>query len=510
MLQFRIVLKIVLPLTLALFTIATISIYSLYYIVEDNISKQSLKAFNSVSLAYEHIISQDTYLMESLIEELEKDAEIIKLFKEGNKKLLFKSLNQKFSKYKTRHEITHFYIHNINQTNFLRVHNENLHSDKITRVTLQNAAKNLSTSSGVEFGIYHNLTLRVVLPWFVDEKLIGFIEMGKDIDKLSPKLHAMIQSDIIFTIKKKYIPKEHFLIWKNRHKENKFYKAMNNYYVIDSTITTIGPLLQKLLDHNSKSDNHFIVNANKKYFINSQSNLDISGKHIGKICVLHDVSKEYDFLYALIFKITIIVLILLILVIAYYTRYIKLNEIAINRAYKQIQKLSITDTMTNLYNKNHYLDNGQKQFNQAMRRNTFLSFILIDTDNFKKYNDQYGHIKGDDVLISIAASMKNIFQRATDISYRVGGEEFLIISEDESLENGFQRALLLCENIEKLEIEHIHNNNFNSITVSIGVITQKVNSNTSIIQLYDNADKALYKAKKTGKNRVIFFNSLEK
>jgi diguanylate cyclase (GGDEF)-like protein len=132
----------------------------------------------------------------------------------------------------------------------------------------------------------------------------------------------------------------------------------------------------------------------------------------------------------------------------------------------------------------------------------YVSFILIDADNFKKYNDNYGHLKGDDVLKAIAKKVKETFKRDNDFCYRVGGEEFLVVSSSDNIDNGLDMARKLCKNIEDLNIEHKYNADFGKITASIGVSTKKVTHSLKIEQLYNEADKALYKSKENGRNQV--------
>lgn len=501
----NIVFKIILPLLLGLFLIAVVSIYANFFLLQKQISKKSNETFDSISILLDTIIQQDTDLMLGLIEQLEKDEKIITLFKSKKREELYKYLEDTYKSYEQRYDITHFYIHKVNKQNFLRVHNIKTHSDFINRVTLNNASKTSQYSSGIEFGISHNLTLRVVMPWRVDGVLLGYIELGKEVDKFTPRLTEFVNADIIFTIKKSLISSENFDKWKSNDNRNRHYEIMDNFYVIDSTISILEDELQKHLDKDENSYNQYIENDNKKYFINTRPFLDINRNEVGHINILIDVSEDYKFLYELIFNVSSIVFILILCLVIYYYKFLQKKEDELKSVYLQMHKVSISDALTELYNKRYYLNNAPKQIKKASRYNRYISFVLIDIDNFKKYNDNYGHLLGDKVLHDIAGVLKDVFKRSTDCCYRVGGEEFLIISESDDKENGLHMSELLLKAITKLQIDHFYNESFNVITVSIGVYTCEATKDTKIDELYDNADKALYRSKHNGRNQVTLF-----
>jgi len=507
--EINIVFKIILPLILGLFLIAAVSVYTNFFLLEKNISNKADERFEIMSVSLSSIIKQDTNLMLGLLEQLEKDQKTVNYFKDNDRESLFWYLLKTYESYNERYDITHFYIHKPNKQNFLRVHNKEKNSDFIERETLDNAFHTLKASSGVEFGISHNLTLRVVIPWIVDNQLIGYIELGKDIEKLTPRLAKFVNVDIVFTIKKELISEENFDKW-NRTKINGNYLIMDNHYIIDTTIENINKKLQKHLDELVPPEDHeheYVENGNNKYFIHSSPFYDINKKEVGKFHILIDISEEYKFVIELLTTVSIIILILLAFMIVYYFRFLQKKERELNDVYQEVQRISITDGLTNLYNKRHYLNNAPVQLNNCSRCNGYISFILIDVDEFKKYNDFYGHLKGDDVLKQIANSIQNIFKRAAECCYRVGGEEFLIVSTSTKKDNGYKMALILRDIVNSLEIEH-NGNKEKIVTVSIGVCTQEATYTTKIDDLYEKADKALYKSKENGRDQVTVFDAI--
>lgn len=166
----------------------------------------------------------------------------------------------------------------------------------------------------------------------------------------------------------------------------------------------------------------------------------------------------------------------------------------------KLEHLAITDSMTSLFNRRYFNKILSKEINRTKRTNTLLAFIMLDIDFFKLYNDTYGHLRGDDVLITIANTIQKHFNRASDFCFRLGGEEFSIICNVESLDGIYQQAEQLRIAIEDLHIEHRHNRISNYITASIGIAIFDGSSTAEIF--YTQADVELYQAKESGRNKV--------
>lgn len=162
---------------------------------------------------------------------------------------------------------------------------------------------------------------------------------------------------------------------------------------------------------------------------------------------------------------------------------------------KTIEKLSQTDTLTQLYNRMVIDDNLKREFNRFSRNKTIFSLILIDIDKFKLVNDNFGHLVGDKVLITFADILKE-YCRKTDVVGRWGGEEFMIICIDTDIDGAFNAA----ENIRKITQDH-HFDLIKNCTISLGV--SRIRENDTINSLLKRVDENLYKAKETGRNKTI-------
>lgn len=163
-------------------------------------------------------------------------------------------------------------------------------------------------------------------------------------------------------------------------------------------------------------------------------------------------------------------------------------------------ELSITDSLTTLYNSRHFYNQLATEINRSVRYNRSISLMMLDVDDFKKYNDSFGHLEGDSVLIRLAKVIRSGL-RHLDQACRYGGEEFVVILPETTGEQGYLIAERIREGFRQ-EIfapalgKDIH------VTVSIGVAQLKPQED--MMDFIDRADKNMYAAKAAGKDKVIF------
>lgn len=169
---------------------------------------------------------------------------------------------------------------------------------------------------------------------------------------------------------------------------------------------------------------------------------------------------------------------------------------------KRNEQLSITDDLTGLYNRRYFNQIIEREINRAKREHRSLAVAMMDIDFFKTINDTYGHQEGDQVLKQVADVLETSFHRATDFVFRMGGEEFLVISWFKS-EAEFQSYLeQLCFKVKSLGIENAASTE-GVLTISVGAIYCDADALTNSEELYKTVDRRLYQAKQTGRNKVV-------
>ena len=200
--------------------------------------------------------------------------------------------------------------------------------------------------------------------------------------------------------------------------------------------------------------------------------------------------KETD--YSLLLKTIGGFVLILSIILFFYFKQMRLKE--------QLQLLSITDSMTKLFNRRYFENTAEHYFESVKRNKTDLSLIMIDVDNFKQVNDNYGHKIGDLVLIELANILLNQ-SRKSDIVCRFGGEEFIILLPQTNLEGADFMAEKIRKYIEKSTLT-LDNSKQLKFTISLGVSQVNILVDKNIQDCIKRSDDALYEAKDLGKNRV--------
>ena len=167
---------------------------------------------------------------------------------------------------------------------------------------------------------------------------------------------------------------------------------------------------------------------------------------------------------------------------------------------EELQKLSSLDGLTGIANRRRFDEFISKECLRSARENTVLSLILIDIDYFKLYNDNYGHLAGDGCLRQVAGALDEIIHRPADLVARYGGEEFGVVLPNTDIQGAIKVAKVLGEEIRSLAIPHEFSEVTNYITLSMGIASKMACESASPTELIDLADKALYKAKDSGRD----------
>ena len=161
----------------------------------------------------------------------------------------------------------------------------------------------------------------------------------------------------------------------------------------------------------------------------------------------------------------------------------------------ELRTLAVTDQLTNLYNRHYLFETAHKFVSNAERHNETLSLLIVDLDHFKAINDGYGHDVGDHVLKSVGELLKSM-SRDGDVAARFGGEEFVILLVQCDSQNAERKAEDIRARIEELNPQGIR------VTASIGVTTLVPSAGWRFDDLFKQADKAVYRAKAAGRNRI--------
>ncbi len=174
----------------------------------------------------------------------------------------------------------------------------------------------------------------------------------------------------------------------------------------------------------------------------------------------------------------------------------------LDAAYQRLQYISFLDGLTEIANRRRFDEFIDLEWRRALRSSTPMSLIMIDIDFFKAYNDSYGHQSGDDCLKRVANALNTALNRPGDLAARYGGEEFAVVLAGTHPAGAAAVAEALRSRVEGLDIPHAGSRVSDRVTISLGVASMVPVRESSPADLISKADRALYEAKRGGRNRV--------
>ncbi|SFE50716.1 sensor domain-containing diguanylate cyclase [Alteribacillus iranensis] len=183
---------------------------------------------------------------------------------------------------------------------------------------------------------------------------------------------------------------------------------------------------------------------------------------------------------------------------------LKRKTLELEEANRKLEKMSRVDSLTGIPNRRQFDEFLTFTWESARRTASDVSIIFIDIDDFKAYNDHYGHLKGDDCLKETASILRDVLKRSTDFVARLGGEEFVAVLPDTDPEGAVLVAERMRARIVEEKMKHEGPRGGTYVTISAGAASARpVDKKVTMHQLLDMADQALYEAKSNGKNQVV-------
>ncbi len=181
---------------------------------------------------------------------------------------------------------------------------------------------------------------------------------------------------------------------------------------------------------------------------------------------------------------------------------LKNQKVELKEKNRRLETYSMTDALTGLYNRRKFQDVFPNSLRAAKRHSRLLNFAIIDIDNFKKYNDTYGHVAGDNALVILSNLLQNKLQRSDDYIFRLGGEEFglLFYADDDIAASELVNDIRLA--VQELAIPHKGNAPYRYITISLGLVSIK-HHGKEMLDVYKMADDLLYRVKRSGRNQIL-------
>lgn len=178
-------------------------------------------------------------------------------------------------------------------------------------------------------------------------------------------------------------------------------------------------------------------------------------------------------------------------------------------ANKKLENASYTDSLTNLHNRRYFNLIYERELKRAKRNKNYITFMMLDIDFFKQYNDTYGHVEGDFALKSVAKVLQDTLRRPSDYVFRLGGEEFGVLLSETDESQSARLARDICNAVRAREIKHKASKVNQYLTISVGVVCVKADDKLEENLLITRADEMLYRAKESGRDRYVISSKLQ-
>ena len=499
----RLKLSFLLPLGLVFAGLIFSFVFLTFERSQKQINMSSEQSVISVTNMFRHNILEDDSMLEAVSHALLRNKELESVLREKDRSKLLALSSALFNELSKEHQITHFYYHDIDRTNLLRVHKPERFGDKINRFTMLEAESLKAESSGIELGTLGTFTLRHVTPWYdSDQKLLGYIELGMEIDGIFESIEQLYNTHLFMLIHKKHLDKSSWIEGMRMLGHEARWDALDQFVV---TNLRTGQILPDEFIANYATDESLISGGFDLEFKGLKHRarvipIEDKGKRdVGNMWILIDTDKEIEERLKVTLIATGIASALGIILFVLFFRLVGGIETELLSHQNVLRKIATNDGLTGIYNRRSFDTIIAREFDRAARYGRELSLLIIDIDHFKRVNDTFGHVAGDDVLKALAANLSKQL-RSNDHLARYGGEEFVIILPETPLE----MAHLLAERIRTSAGEKdysVGGSQTSHVTLSIGVSSFPAQSAT-LEELVHHADSALYKAKETGRNRV--------
>jgi len=348
---------ILVPVALALFILLMASILNVYWLQQRNMLEDINHSILEVQELYPRFLNSEAHLLESLIESFKQNEKLQNAWIARDRELLYKLSMEIFPHIQSRYKVTHFYFMDPEKECFLRVHNPGRYGDIIDRFTLEKSIRQGVYTHGVELGPLGTFTLRYVYPWKINNRVSGYIELGKEIDHLAPSIKSILGVELFFAIEKKFLNRK---AWEEGLRMLKHSGDWDEFDDVIIAHRSIEKIPVELVSHHSrlkKEHTEVIVKTeifDRDYHAGFLPLTDAGGNILGNIIVLNDTTDdEASFRQSFITQTVVCLIITILLFLFFYTYVGRIQDRLIKDRY------ALIETKEALFNKEKLAELGK-------------------------------------------------------------------------------------------------------------------------------------------------------
>ena len=287
--------SILVPLGFALLLLLAASIGSIYWLQHRQIDEDVRARLAGVQQMFQVALDADAELLNGLIDFIKQDKTLQQAWLAKDRDTLLRHATPLFEDIRSKYRVTHFQFHDLQRVCFLRVQNPLRYGDTIDRHTLDMAVQRTKHFHGIELGPFGTFTLRTIHPWLIEGKLAGYIELGEDIEHITPKLKEILGAEIFFTINKAHLDYAKWAEGLKTMGRTGDWNQFPHFVVIDHTMDTIPPNLKEFIKFTHLKSVTALFDVpiqNRQYRGGFVPLLDADQRNVGDIIVLHNVTDE--------------------------------------------------------------------------------------------------------------------------------------------------------------------------------------------------------------------------
>jgi PAS domain S-box-containing protein len=337
--------RILIPLASALGVLLAVSILTAHILHTRRINNQTQNRLSQVKKLFKMEQDEDAQLLKGFISLLQKDNDLREAWLAKDRKALLKFSMSIFDNIRQQHKITHFYFHELDSVCFLRVHNPSIYGDYIDRFTMHSAVRDAKTAYGIELGPLGTFTLRVVYPWQIDGRLVGYIELGEEIEHITSELNEALGVELCLIINKSYLDRAKWEEGMKMLGRQPLWNQFPNFVISGSTFAKLPPALSIYLEEHSICDNKEHLSraiklpSNNRYYLGRFLPLiDAGGRDVGDIAVHVDITEEVSGLQIFSVILTLSCITVIFLLLGFFYFYIGEIENKLANSYNNLQE----------------------------------------------------------------------------------------------------------------------------------------------------------------------------
>lgn len=490
------------PLAIAIVAITVALMLALYWHEQRLIHQGMLRIRATAVDFYQDSIRYDTSALRAVMDTMQRDPALQAALAARDRQKLLASTADLFEALKQDYAVTHLYFSTPDRVNLLRVHDPGRYGDRIDRATTLAAEKNAGTAVGVELGPLGTLTLRLVAPWYdtPTHQLLGYVELGIEVDRALQKLRHFFGVEVFVLIDKRYLDRAQWEGGMRTLGRNPAWERFPTVVAVGEDALAMPPFLTERLGRGELGEPNNIVavfHDGASYQMAFLPLPDAVGRNVAHMVLIADISPDINAALHTLYAGGLATLAVGALLLVFFHRQVGLIGRRIEDNERALVQLATHDGLTGLYNHRTFYTLLAEDIARASRYQHSLSLLMVDIDHFKQVNDTHGHQAGDAVLRGLAGRLSAAV-RSVDRVCRYGGEEITVILTDSAAPLEMAERLRAAVAATPFDLG---GGKAVAISVSIGLSSFPAHARQAAA-LVAAADAALYAAKQGGRNRV--------